>query len=77
MAPFEARRRSRTVPPDAHGARAFEGRERRELTLAEYRTVNAEGFYAYRVDAERVDIGGRTWTVADLQRAVAREAAER
>ena len=68
MNAFAQRRQSRTVPPDAHGARAWTTAER-ILAEREARTLDSERI--------RLDIGGHTYSVADLQRAASRESSDR
>ena len=67
MNAYQQRLRDRTVPPSAHGARAY--------------TVTREDLPAILTDANanatRIDYRGGTYTVADLQRATAREDGER
>lgn len=64
MNAFEQRRRERSVPPAAHGSLAWTTAERQQ---AEQERASLD------MSDVRLDIAGRTYTVADLQRAMARE----
>jgi hypothetical protein len=64
MNAFAQRLQDREVPPDAHGARAYD-RPRVEVPIED------------EPGRVRLDVLGQAWTLADLQARVAREDSER